>query len=237
MVNDAKQNRTAEELIEGTLDLFILPTDFDYGNFHAIPEEKQQTIIEAAIEEFATKGYRLASTNEIVKNAGISKGILFRYFGNKSNLYLYLVNHVSEIVIKEVSEGTNFDTDDIIDLLMNAAHVKVETAIRHPLEMKLYRDMFNEDLPESMTGFMHQVLGVGYKMMTELLALTDDSMLKDGFEKEEVLSVVNWVLVGLSEEIIKSDEIGNTREDYETYLQRVEKYMDLMKSLFYKRRT
>ena len=43
-------------------------------------EEKKQKIINASIEEFS-KGYSLASTNEIVRKAGVSKGLLFHYFG------------------------------------------------------------------------------------------------------------------------------------------------------------
>ncbi len=37
----------------------------------------------AAISIFATQGYAHASTDEIVKRAGISKGLLFHYFISK----------------------------------------------------------------------------------------------------------------------------------------------------------
>ena len=48
-----------------------------YESFENLPEDKKKRIIEASIEEFAKKGYEKASTNNIVKTAGISKGILF----------------------------------------------------------------------------------------------------------------------------------------------------------------
>ena len=42
--------------------------------FLNLPDEKRQTIINAAIEEFAEYGLENASTNRIVANSGISKG-------------------------------------------------------------------------------------------------------------------------------------------------------------------
>mgnify|MGYP001006429114 FL=1 len=58
-----------------------------------IDEQKRQRVIRASIEEFA-KGYEVASTNEIVRKAGISKGLLFHYFGNKKNLYMSVFREV-----------------------------------------------------------------------------------------------------------------------------------------------
>ena len=56
--------------------------------------EKRERIINAAINEFTKKGYRNASTNEIVKEAGISKGLIFHYFKNKKQLYLFLYDYL-----------------------------------------------------------------------------------------------------------------------------------------------
>jgi len=43
--------------------------------FLALEPEKQSRIINAAIKEFVHKGYNKASTNEMVKDADISKGL------------------------------------------------------------------------------------------------------------------------------------------------------------------
>ena len=48
--------------------------------FEGLSEEKQARIINGALEEFTKNGFEKASTNVIVKNAGISKGALFKYF-------------------------------------------------------------------------------------------------------------------------------------------------------------
>ena len=47
--------------------------------FFALPEEKRQRILNAALEAFAKHEYKKASTDDIAAKAGISKGLLFYY--------------------------------------------------------------------------------------------------------------------------------------------------------------
>ena len=58
--------------------------------FFEIKNEKQERILNAAIKVFALNGYRKASTDVIVTEAGISKGLLFHYFTNKLSLSEYI---------------------------------------------------------------------------------------------------------------------------------------------------
>lgn len=53
-------------------------------------DEKKKRLLEAALKEFSEKGYELASTNQIVKQANLSKGMLFHLFQNKKSLFLYI---------------------------------------------------------------------------------------------------------------------------------------------------
>jgi AcrR family transcriptional regulator len=43
--------------------------------------------------------YARASTNTIVREAGISKGLLFRHFGSKKDLYLAALDHCLEVQV------------------------------------------------------------------------------------------------------------------------------------------
>lgn len=60
--------------------------------FLNLKEEKQDRIIQAALEEFSENSFSDASITSIVKKAKISRGSFYQYFGNKENLYQYLVN-------------------------------------------------------------------------------------------------------------------------------------------------
>lgn len=52
-----------------------------------VPSERQTRILSSALEEFAEYGYEAASTNRIARRARVSKGLIFRYFSSKEQLF------------------------------------------------------------------------------------------------------------------------------------------------------
>ena len=68
--------------------------------FYALPEEKQSQILNAAYKVFAMNQYKKAPTSEIAAEAGISKSLLFHYFHNKLELYLFLWKHAADLTKK-----------------------------------------------------------------------------------------------------------------------------------------
>ena len=54
--------------------------------------ERKDSILEAALVEFAEKGFAATSTEDIAARAGISQPYLFRLFGTKKGLYIASVS-------------------------------------------------------------------------------------------------------------------------------------------------
>src|SRR5712692_9279359 len=50
-------------------------------------DERREEILDAALEEFAERGYHGASTEDIARRAGISQPYVFRLFGTKRELF------------------------------------------------------------------------------------------------------------------------------------------------------
>ena len=63
------------------------------SKFFDVKKDKQDEMINAALKTFAIKGYKDASTDVIVKEAGISKGLLFHYFTSKQGLYDFICDY------------------------------------------------------------------------------------------------------------------------------------------------
>lgn len=63
--------------------------------FYNLPDEKREKILDAAIEEFAERGYQAASISKMVAAAGIAKGSFYQYFADKEDLYRYLLEEAS----------------------------------------------------------------------------------------------------------------------------------------------
>jgi AcrR family transcriptional regulator len=63
------------------------------STFYNLPLEKQNRIINSAIDEFISKPYTKTSIDRIVKNAEIPKGSFYQYFEEKKDIYLYVLEH------------------------------------------------------------------------------------------------------------------------------------------------
>ncbi|GAA2757289.1 TetR/AcrR family transcriptional regulator [Actinopolymorpha rutila] len=61
------------------------------------PERSRDRILEAALTEFAAKGYAGARVNEIADRAGVNKQLISYYFGGKAGLYDALVGRWQEV--------------------------------------------------------------------------------------------------------------------------------------------
>jgi len=64
--------------------------------FLNLPEEKRETIVNAAVEEFAEYGLENASTNRIVKNSHIAKGSFYQYFEDKVDVFMHLLDVIEQ---------------------------------------------------------------------------------------------------------------------------------------------
>ncbi len=59
--------------------------------FFNLAEEKRNLILQAAVEEFAEKGYKAASISRIVAVSKIAKGSFYQYFDDKDDLFEHIV--------------------------------------------------------------------------------------------------------------------------------------------------
>jgi AcrR family transcriptional regulator len=55
-------------------------------------EERKDSVLDAALAEFADRGFAATSTEDIAARAGISQPYLFRLFGTKKGLYIASVS-------------------------------------------------------------------------------------------------------------------------------------------------
>ncbi|MEJ2502783.1 MAG: helix-turn-helix domain containing protein, partial [Gemmatimonadota bacterium] len=70
--------------------------------FDNLEPERQESILAAAADEFATNGYAAASLNRIIDAAGISKGSLYYYFDDKADLFTSVVEVALERLVEDM---------------------------------------------------------------------------------------------------------------------------------------
>ncbi len=104
--------------------------------FYALPPEKQQAIINAGYRVFSQNSYKNSPMSEIAAEAGISKSLLFHYFHNKKELYLFLWDKCAETTIEFLTRYGCYGQTELFESMERGMRAKMEI-------IRLYPDMGN----------------------------------------------------------------------------------------------
>lgn len=100
--------------------------------FYNLPEEKQRRITNAAYKVFSQNSYKKAPMSEIAAEGGISKSLLFHYFVNKKELYVYLWTNAIEMTRKAIAEYKTLETEDFFEMLKRSMLAKCSLMREYP---------------------------------------------------------------------------------------------------------
>lgn len=204
------------------------------GPFTNLNRSKQERIINAALEEFAKHGYDQASTNRIVKNAGIGKGMLFYYFKSKEELYYYLINVCLDLIINEYLCFIDETESDFIERYRQAAQLKIKALAERPYVFHFIGAVFlnDDDLPESLQKRLEEFSQLGYQKMYSNI---NTSLFRDDVDLERVMKLLHWFMEGYEKEIVQKLK-GETLSDVDSapYFEDFFAYLDTLKICFYK---
>ena len=104
--------------------------------FYTLPPEKQQAIINAGYRVFSQNSYKNSPMSEIAAEAGISKSLLFHYFHNKKELYLFLWDKCAETTIEFLTRYGCYGQTELFESKERGMRAKMEI-------IRLYPDMGN----------------------------------------------------------------------------------------------
>ena len=83
--------------------------------FFALPVQKPEAILNAGFCVFSQNSYKKSPTSEIADAAGISKSLLFHYFYNKRELYLFLWEKCAQITMEALEKSGCYEQTDLFD--------------------------------------------------------------------------------------------------------------------------
>ncbi len=125
--------------------------------------EREGQIVAVAVGEFGTHGYARASMVEIARRAGISKPLVYQYFGSKDGLYLVCLHHVAGGLLDRL-EDAELEVDDSV-----ASRIYPLRAIFEALEPQrdAWRMLFDTSMPR---GGEISAVADGYRRRTTEIA-------------------------------------------------------------------
>lgn len=197
--------------------------------FFNLPVEKQTSILDAALMAFGSNGYKKASISDIAVAAGVSKAMIFHYFGTKKDLYLYLVNYCGETIAGEIAQQFDNSVTDFFDRIIQASRIELAVIRKHPGIILFLKSMYfeeNQEVAEDIKKTLSKGDGLRNKLAFEGM---DTTKFKDHIDIAMVMKMLYWMTDGFMNAIK-----GTPEQAFDDDCNEFFDCMLLMKNSFYK---
>lgn len=189
----------------------------------------------AALKEFATKGFHEASTNVIAKEAGISKGLMFHYVNSKKDFFLFLCDYCSKIVKSEYFDQINFNEKDLLERLRQAYILQLELLYKYPWIFEFTRitaDEKSNEVREELNEILKEIQPICYETM---FGTIDESRFREGLDIERCKRLIFWANVGFTNQILENIRNSEISElDYDKIVEELDSCLNELRKSFYK---
>lgn len=169
--------------------------------FFNLPDKKREHILNCAVEEFAGRGYKLASISRIVAAAGIAKGSFYQYFEGKDDLYLHIVRTMiaDQKLLTFQEEKNRLKELNLTEFLRVVFQRQLEEFRKKPLLMKI-----GLELPRLTGEPVYQQLLREYQNPTEsfFLPFIRHEMEQGELDAKVNPNLLNFMLVSLGQYMI-----------------------------------
>ncbi|MGW8113980.1 TetR/AcrR family transcriptional regulator [Caproicibacterium sp. NSD3] len=196
---------------------------------------RRNAILNAALKEFASRGFDNASTNVIAKEAGISKALMFHYVNNKQELFLLVYDYFSILLDKEYFAKMDFSGKDIFERLRQSYLLQIDLIKQYPwiLDFNKLSVMTNSDeVNKALEDRANKKQSSCYKQIFDKI---DVSKFRTGLDIDKCKQIILWTNVGFTNEIL--DDIRNSQTlnlDYQHIITTLDEFFDELRKIFYK---
>ena len=177
--------------------------------FLNLDSNKQKKLLDAAMNEFSRVSYTDASINQIIQNAGISRGSFYTYFIDKDDLFSYLLDLNKKRVF----------------VLTKKVFVSCEGDVRTSFLM-LY-DVFTKEIEEHMLARFLKNIFIYFNFYREkferpghaLFLYVKDSISTKNIRSDDLEFIFHLFMHNLFvsiTEAVKNNNVSGIREQYES---------------------
>ncbi len=193
--------------------------------FFELKKDKQDRIINGALKVFAMQGYKHASTDDIVKEAGISKGLLFHYFESKLGAYEFVYEYSVRYMVIELSTTVSRSESNLFEIMKQIEFARMNAAKGYPYMQQFLNRAQSEDTGEALlkTESKRAILEKEYERLESQIRYMG---FPSGVDGRKLHKMLDFSIKGLMTERL----MENAFQPEQLY-QEITEYLDMMKSL------
>lgn len=125
-------------------------------------------LLEVGINEFSDKGLDRANINEIAKHAGVSVGVIYKYYQDKDRFFLACVEHSLKL-LEEAMEDVIRNEDDVMSCIRILVKELMEGAKKHQNYYVMYNEITSGSCQKYAVELARKIEGNTSKIYTTLV--------------------------------------------------------------------
>ena len=198
------------------------------SKFFDLKKEKQDRMINAALKVFAIQGYRHGSTDDIVREAAVSKGLLFHYFGNKVGVYQFIYDYSVRYMTLELRSSVDSKESDLFTVLKQMERARMHAMRGYPYMQQFLNRSMSEDCYEALLA-VEEKKNVLEEACAAIDAQIDYTALPAGLDGEKLRKMLDFTIKGLM-----TERFQNASFQPEMLYEEVCDYLDVMRKIVYR---
>jgi AcrR family transcriptional regulator len=182
-------------------------------------------MINAALKVFAMQGYKHASTDDIVKEAGVSKGLLFHYFESKLGVYEFVYEYSVRYMVIELSTTVSKAESNMFELMKQIEFARMNVTKGYPYMQQFLNRAQSEDTGEALlaTENKRMILDAEYARLESQIRYMG---FPAGVDGRKLYKMLDYTIKGLMTERFMEGSFQP-----EMLYKEVVEYLDMMKLL------
>lgn len=192
--------------------------------FFDLAREKQDRMINGAIEVFARNGYKHASTDEMVKAVGVSKGLWFHYFGSKEGIYVFVYDYCVKYMLLELSTVVDESERDFFEVTRQIALVKTKVGRSYPY-LTIFLEEAVRETEQEVVAKTAEARKIYDERIESYLKMTEIGNITDKGKRERIKNLLDYTISSIIRE--KTEEKANS----DAVFREIKAYIDLVKDM------
>jgi AcrR family transcriptional regulator len=136
--------------------------------YRKLTDEQIQIIIDSGVAEFAHEGFVGANLSRIAKNAGVSVGVIYKYYADKKDLFLACVRYGLNALTDALKEVA-FKSDNLEASIRAVVRTLINHSKRNVNINMMYNEITSGGAKEFAGMLAEEIEGISALVYTDLL--------------------------------------------------------------------
>ena len=198
------------------------------SKFFDLKKEKQDRMINAALKVFAVQGYRHGSTDDIVREAAISKGLLFHYFGSKLGVYSFIYDYSVRYMNLEIRSTVNPEEKDLFMVMKQTERARMHAMRGYPYMQQFLNRSMTEDSYEALAA-VEEKRTILEEIYAALDRQIDYTSLPAGIDGGKLRKMLDLTIKGLM-----AERFQDASFQPEMMYEEICDYLDMVRNIVYR---